>query len=218
MSWATTLFLTPADPFSPFDPADPFREFRAGVDAARLRYYPTPLSEIDVVVRPTTTDVGTEMTSLARGLTTFRGWEVSGWGGILYDEVAGSVGAAGSLGATAIRGEAVVRKLAGELRLRGTIGLDRRFSIRERDLFLVVEYQRDELGAASADDYPALFESEPFRRGELQVLGRDETALQASFQIHPLWSLSGLLLWNLGDGSAIVSPSFSYSASGWLER
>ena len=28
VSWATTLFLTPADPFSPFDPADPFREYR----------------------------------------------------------------------------------------------------------------------------------------------------------------------------------------------
>ena len=31
ISWGTTLFLTPADPFAPFDPADPFREFRAGV-------------------------------------------------------------------------------------------------------------------------------------------------------------------------------------------
>ena len=39
VSWATTLFLTPADPFSPFDPADPFREYRGGVDAARLRVY-----------------------------------------------------------------------------------------------------------------------------------------------------------------------------------
>ena len=50
VSWATTLFFTPADPFSPFDPADPFREFRAGVDAARLHVYPGALSEIDVVV------------------------------------------------------------------------------------------------------------------------------------------------------------------------
>ena len=42
VSWGTTLFLTPADPFVPFNPADPFREFRAGVDAARLRMYPGP--------------------------------------------------------------------------------------------------------------------------------------------------------------------------------
>ena len=42
VSWATTLFLTPADPFSPFDPADPFREYRGGVDAAR---FPARLGE-----------------------------------------------------------------------------------------------------------------------------------------------------------------------------
>lgn len=213
MSWATTLFLTPADPFSPFDPADPFRQFRAGVDAARLRFYPTPLSEIDFVVRPTTTDVGTEMTALGRGLTTLRGWELSGWGGMLYDELAGSVGVAGSVGAFAVRGEASVRELGSETRFRGTVGLDRRFSVEGRDLYVIVEYQHDGLGAGSVDDYTALFESKPFRRGELQVLGGDETALQASFQLHPLWSLSGLWLWNLRDGSAIVSPSFSYSAS-----
>jgi len=30
VSWATTLFLTPADPFSPFDPTDPFRDTAPG--------------------------------------------------------------------------------------------------------------------------------------------------------------------------------------------
>jgi hypothetical protein len=45
------------------------------------------------------------------------------------------------------------------------------------------------------------------------VLGRDEAAVQTSYQLHPLWSLQGLLLWNVGDGSALVSPSFAYSAS-----
>ena len=50
VSWGTTLFLTPADPFIPFSPADPFRVYRGGIDAARARIYPSPLSEIDVVV------------------------------------------------------------------------------------------------------------------------------------------------------------------------
>ena len=51
VSWGTTLFLTPADPFLPFSPSDPFRQFRGGGDAARLRLYPGPLSALDVVVR-----------------------------------------------------------------------------------------------------------------------------------------------------------------------
>ena len=41
----------PADPFAPFDPADPFRDYRAGVDAARVRIFPSAFSEIDGAVR-----------------------------------------------------------------------------------------------------------------------------------------------------------------------
>ena len=213
VSWATTLFLTPSDPFSALDPADPFREFRAGVDALRVRVYPGPLSEVDVVVRPTKTAVGEELTALGRGLTTVRGWELSGWAGLLYDEAAGAFGASGSLGPWALRGEGTLRDQDEDLVFRGSIGLDRRFTLRGRDLLVVLEYQRDGFGAAGEEDYARVLDSEPFLRGELQVLGRDGAAIQTSYQLHPLWSFAGLLLWNLGDGSALVSPSFAYSAS-----
>ena len=213
VSWGTTLFLTPADPFSPFSPSDPFREFRAGVDAARIRFNPTPLSEIDVVVRPTKTPVGEELTALGRGLMTVRNWEISGWGGSLYGDPAGAVATAGALGAFALRGEAAIREVVNRIVFRGTIGLDRFFRVAGRDLYLLVEYQHDGLAASSADEYLEVLRSEPFARGELQVLGRDETVLQASYQLHPLWSVSGLWLWNLNDGSALLSPSVAYSAS-----
>lgn len=213
VSWGTTLFLTPADPFAPFDPADPFREFRAGVDAARVRISPGPLSEIDVVVRATKTAAGEKLAALARGLATWRRWEISGWGGSLYGEAAGAVGATGVLGRWAVRGEAVVRERGGEAVFRGTIGLDRQLQIHGRDLFLVVEYQRDGLGASSPDGYLSLVQSETFARGEHQVLGRDETVAQASYQVHPLWRLAGLWLWNLNDRSALVAPSVAYAAS-----
>ena len=70
-----------------------------------------------------------------------------------------------------------------------------------------------ELGASSPDDYVGVLTSDPFARGELQVLGRDEIALQASYQLHPLWSVAALGLWNLNDGSLLLSPSVAYSAS-----
>ena len=78
---------------------------------------------------------------------------------------------------------------------------------------MVFEYQRDGLGAVSADDYLNIFRSREFRRGEFQVLGRDETVLQASYQIHPLVNVAGLVLWNFNDGSVLLAPSVSYSAS-----
>ena len=213
VSWGTTLFLTPADPFSPFSPADPFREFRAGVDAARVRINPTPLSEVDLVVRPTKTGAGEEMTALGRGLMTVKNWELSGWGGTLYGDPAGAAAAAGAVGALAVRGEAVVRDVAGRVVFRGTIGIDRLVQVGGRDLFVLAEYQHDGLGAAGTEQYVGVLVSEPFTRGELQVLGRDETVVQASYQLHPLWGVAGLWLWNLNDRSVLLSPSVSYSAS-----
>jgi hypothetical protein len=213
VSWATTLLLSPADPFSPFSPADPFRLFRAGVDAVRVRAYPGPLSEIDLVLRPSKNDaLGEEMTVLGRGLTVWKGWEVSGWGGSLYGDITGAFGTTGAIGETAVRGEGVVRRIDGDTVFQGTIGLDRRFSVDGKDLYLVFEYQRNGLAAPDSQDYAELLQSDPFRRGELQVFGRDETALQVSYQIHPLWNVGALWLWNLNDHSALLSPSFTYSA------
>ena len=213
VSWGTALFLTPSDPFAPFGPADPFRVFRAGVDAARLRVFPGPLSEIDVVVRATQTEVGEEVTALGRGLTTWRNWELSGWAGSLYGSAAGAVGATGALGPWAVRAEVVTRARDDTVVVRGTMGVDRQFQLGRRDAGIVVEYQHDGLGAASVDEYAEILASDTFRRGEHQVLGRDETVLQLSYQAHPLWSLAGLWLWNLNDRSALLAPSFSYSAA-----
>ena len=213
ISWGTTLFLTPADPFSPFSPSDPFRVFRGGVDAARLRIYPTSLSEIDIVVRPTDTDAGEELTALARWLGTWNNWELSTWGGSLYGDVAWAFGSVGSWGRWAIRTEAVVRQFDESLVFRGTAGIDRLFQVGGRDLMVLTEYQRDGFGATTPDEYLNVGISDPSRRGELQVLGRDEIAFQTSYQLHPLWNVATLWLWNLNDRSALLSPSFAYSLS-----
>jgi hypothetical protein len=213
ISWATTLFLTPADPFVPFDPADPFREYRAGVDALRIQVYPGPFSDLDFVVRPTDTAVGRTITLLTRGRSVWKNWEISAWVGILHDEPAGALGLSGALGGTALRGEFSLREDAEDLALRGTVGVDRRYKVFDRDLYLVLEYQHDDYGAADADELLSAVLSEPFARGEMQVLGRDEVASQAAYQMHPLFNVSLLALWNLNDGSALIAPSAGYSLS-----
>ena len=213
ISWGTTQMLTPADPFPAFSPTDPFQVFRVGVDAARLRIYPGPLSEIDFVFRPSRTGLGEEVTALARGLTTWKNWGLSAWGGTLYGDAAGAIGATGGIGPWAVHFEAVVRDYHGTVAGRGTIGTFRLLQVGGRDLTVAAEYQRNGRGAAAPDELTAVLQSREFRRGEYQVLGRDEAAVSATYQLHPLWTLSGFALWNLNDGSAIVAPSFAYSAS-----
>ncbi len=214
ISWATTLYLTPADPFSPFDPSDPFREYRGGVDALRVRYSAGAFTEMEGVVRPTKTPDGTTLTALARGQTALGSWALGAWGGVLHDEAAGAVFATGAVGATAVRGEAALRRdPAGGVTARGAVGVDRRFSLAGRDLFAVAEVQVDGFGAASASGLTEVLASKPFARGEMQVLGRAEAALQASYQIHPLVALDLMGLADLSDGSLLLAPGASWLAT-----
>ena len=211
IAWATTLLLTPADPFAPFDPADPFREYRGGVDAARLRVFPSPMSGLEVVVRPATFDSVTTLTALVRGRIAVGRLELGAWGGVLHDAAAGSAGATVTAAGAVLRAETVVRSSeeAGTV-VRLAVGADRSFALARRALYVAVEYQRDGFGAADGAGLLDVLGSAPFRRGELQVLGRDEVTLNATWQAHPLVSLSGLALWNGGDGSVLLSPAASY--------
>ncbi len=213
ISWATTLLLTPADPFVPFDPADPFREYRAGVDAIRLRGFPGPLSEAELVFRPADTPVGKTVTFAARGRGVLSGWEYSGWAGVLHDQFALGVGASGAIGRAAVRLEIELRDENGDLVARRTVGLDTRVPLFDRDLYMIFEYQQDDFGASGADDLVDVLASDAFARGEMQTLGENVVAAQGAYQIHPLVGTDLLVLWNLNDLSALFAPGVSYSVS-----
>jgi hypothetical protein len=213
VSWATTLFFTPADPFAPFDPADPFREFRGGIDAARGLLFLGPLTQLDAVVRPADTPAGTTLTVLGRASGVLGGWELSGWAGLLHDRPAAAIGVTGSAGAFALRGEASLRRHDGADVVRAAIGVDRRFAAFDRDLTVVLEYQRDGLGAADTRALLGVATSVPAGRGELQVLGRDALAASTTYQAHPLASAQLLAVANLRDGSALLAPGLTVSAA-----
>jgi hypothetical protein len=212
VSWATTLYFTPADPFVPFDPAAPFREYRAGVDALRAVVFTGPFSEVDAVIRPAPAPGGGETwTALLRGQRLVAGWEVSAWGGMVHDEGAVALATSGSLGEWGIRAEGAVRDTDDGTVLRGALGVDRLFELRGRDFRTVVEVQHDGFGAGRASELLPTAFSAPALRGELPVLGRQALAANGSWQVHPLVSVSLFSLVGLRDGSALVSPGLNWS-------
>ena len=214
ISRATTLFLTPADPFSPFDPADPFREYRGGVDAARVRYFTGSFTELEAVVRPIDAGSETPITALARISTSRGGWAFGLWGGLLHEEPAGAAFVTGGLGATSLRTEFALREDPdGGALVRGSLGLDRFFQPGGRDLRAMVEVQYDGFGAASAEEIVLVSQSAAYRRGELQVIGAWTAAAQASWQLHPLVAIDALALTSLVDGSALLAPGLSWSTT-----
>lgn len=215
ISWATTLMLTPADPFSPFDPADPFREYRIGVDAARLRYYAGAFTQFELVARPARAGPSGEstLTLLARATTNHSGWDLGAWAGTVHDTFGAAAFLTGAVGLWAARTEVAVRRIDDRSALRGSLGFDRTFSLRGRDVYIVIEYQHDRLGAASRDELLSVAASRAFAQGEMQALGRDVGALQLSCQLHPLVTASNLILASLRDGSFLLGPGLGYSAS-----
>lgn len=219
ISWATTLFLTPADPFAPFNPSDPFREYRGGVDAFRIRGFAGPFTEIEAVVRATEVLSGTTSTTtttaLARVQTSTGGWALGGWAGAVHDEAGAAVFATGAVGSTAVRTEVSLRKdPSGGSTLRGALGLDRFFTSGGRDVHLLAEVQYDGFGATDASKLVEVAQSKPFARGEMQALGIWTLASQISYQIHPLVGLDALALVNVQDGSTLLAPGLSWSATG----
>ena len=218
ISWATTIYLTPADPFQPFDPADPFREYRLGVDAFRAQLFPGPMTELEAVVRPAETLGGTTMTALARARTALGRWDLVAWAGVVHDEPSISAAATVTVAGAALRGEAVLRRSKDATGsegtvLRLTVGADRSFNVFGRNLYLLAEYQRDGFGAASSEELIQTALSPASLRGELQVLGRDEVVALATYEWHPLWTVNFLTILNLNDPSTLLTPAFSYSAS-----
>ena len=214
ISWATTLFLTPADPFSPFDPSDPFREYRSGVDAARLQVFPSAFSAAEIIVRPESTRTGRTLTALARGKLSVSGWDLSAWAGALHDRPAAAAGVTRTVAGAALRGEVTLRREAGgRTTTRFAVGADRRWSVLRRDLYVVAEYQHDGYGAVRASDPVGIGTSLAYQRGEMQVAGRDVAAVQATYQLHPLLSAALLTLADLHDGSVLLGPGLSYSVS-----
>ena len=214
ISWATTLFLTPADPFAPFNPSDPFREYRGGVDAVRLRAFAGPFTEIEAVVRATATPFGTTTTALARFQTSTGGWALGAWAGVVHDEAAAAVFATGAVGATAVRTEISLREgPSGGAKLRGTFGLDRFFTPGGKDVYVLAEVQYDGFGAGERSELVDVRVSAPFIRGDMQALGRWTLAGQVTYQVHPLVGLSALALINGNDRSALLAPGLSWSAT-----
>ena len=217
VSWATTLILTPADPFAPFNPSDPFREYRGGIDALRVRVFTGPFTEIEAVVRPTETAFGTTVTALGRVQTSKGGWAFGTWAGILHDQPAGALFATGALKATAIRAELAIREHPNaEVTMRGAIGLDRFFTPGGKNLYFAVELQYDGFGAQNTSKLLETINSKPFIQGDMQTIGQWTVASQLSYQVHPLVGVSGLTLVNARDRSVLVSPGLNWSATSSL--
>lgn len=206
---------SPLDIIAPF-PVDAIdTEFRPGVDAARATVHYGLDGQLGAVA------VFGETTRHNSYLLTWAdnhgGIDLLAMSGVLRHRPMLGLGAAGSIGSLGLKGEAALFKgdrggeINGDRHRYMLIAAVESWYRFDNGLTLIAEYLHNGTGSREPASYPAAAQSAPLREGLSSLLGRHYLLLAPSLELHPLATLSGLLIWNLADNSWLLRPTLSIS-------
>ena len=211
------LLASPLDIIAPFAPDAIDTEIRPGVDAIKIQGYFGRSIEIGGYA------VLGERLSDSSGLVSFsghtEGTDILGIAGTLRDRPMVGFGLAGDMGGLGLKAE--MATYAGKHVSRPEGDLHHFFIIAALEcwyrfssgLVLTGQYLYNGAGADSPDDYMQALESAPIKEGLSFLLGQHYLLFAPSYEIHPLATLSGLIIGNLQDHSCLLRPALDISLS-----
>jgi len=209
--------FSPLDIIAPFAPDAIDTDVRPGVDALRLvRYFGLGGQLGGTVVLG---DGPRRNSYLATFSENRAGLDLLAIGGTLRDRPVLGVGLAGSLGPLGLKGEIAgyrgndAGRPGGDLHRHFAIGAVEAWYRFAAGPILLAEYLYNGAGAAEPAAYPAAYASAAFREGLSFLAGRHYLLLGPSWEVHPLVTLNGLVIWNLEDDSALLRPRVELSLS-----
>ena len=133
------------------------------------------------------------------------------------------IGLAGELGNVGLKGEVAryrgtaVGQPGGDLYGSFTIAALEGWYRFDNGLVLLAEYLRNGSGGARPQEYPLIQASAPYREGLSFLSGRNYLLFGPSYDLHPLVTLNGLVIWNLDDDSLLVRPQLTLSLADNLQ-
>ncbi len=227
VTWGVNYFWPVLDLFAPFAPQRIDRDYKPGVDALRFTVPVDDFSEVEIIAAGqgartrddlSLASMGRFHADLGEGASTVDfGYMV---GGFHRDFVLGGFFSADVRG-TGLRGEVSWTSPGcdpesshpvfgcGDFS-RLTVGVDRLLT---PTLTLIGEVSWNGFGAGDPADYTRLAEVDRVRRGEVVSLGRRYAGLSLAWQAHPLLTVTGAVLANRDDGSALFQPGIAWSVS-----
>jgi hypothetical protein len=211
------LIFSPLDVIAPFAPDAIDRVSRPGVDALRaVRYFGTAGHIGAVAVLGDSSD---HHSGLATFSANSHGIDLLAMAGSLRSRPMLGFGLAGEVSGLGLKGEMAFyhgRKddppkgdLHQDFVIAGT-ELWYRFA---NDLVIVAQYLFNGAGSKDPKGYLAALDSAVAREGLSYLPGRHYLLLNPSWEIHPLVTLGGLVIWNMADSSAILRPTVDWSLS-----
>ncbi len=205
------VIFSPLDIIAPFPPDALDTDIRPGVDALRISSYYGLDGQIGGVL------VGGDENRYHSLLLTWSdnrgGVDLLAITGVLRDRAMLGLGLAGSLGTLGLKAEAAIYEGRRENHPPDDLyadfavgGLEAWYRF-DNGLTLITQYLYNGPGATDPQDYPAVAASAPLREGLTALLGRHYLLAAPSYQLHPLATLDGLLIWNLEDSSLLIRPT-----------
>ncbi|MBS2024791.1 MAG: hypothetical protein JST92_20540 [Deltaproteobacteria bacterium] len=243
INFSKALFWNPLDLFLPFDPRAFDRDYKPGVDAARVQLSLGESSGIELVGalgRTLLVDAQkgssaqesgffasswTGSALIARAFTTLAHVDLSLQGGKIFGGAEVGLGAAGELFSWGLHGElSFVRADQQPQTLfpdgRGSV---HEVTVQEDSLSLVVgadhRFDNDLTLAlevfhnGAAASHDLILSAARVALGDTQSLSRDLGAATASYPLTPLWTASLATLVSFSDGSSLITPSIAWSAA-----
>lgn len=205
------LIFSPLDVIAPFAPDAIDNEVRSGVDALR------PIFNYGIDGQLGAIAVWGEESRYDSFLATWSdnraGIDLLMIGGQLRGRSMFGAGLAGSLGTLGLKGEISyhrgrdVDQTGGDLHDDYSVAAIETWYRFDNGISLVAQYLYNGPGADNPADYPAVLTSAPIQEGLTYLLGRHYLMAAPAYEVHPLATLQGILIYNLDDHSALLRPT-----------
>ena len=205
------VIFSPLDNIAPFAPDALDVDIRPGVDAVRLTAHYDRDGQVGAIA--VLGDVSRHDSYLATWQDNRAGIDLLALGGILRNRPMFGLGAAGNFGLLGLKTEVAiyegdrVGEPGGDLHRHMVIAAAEGWYRFDNGLTLICQYLHNGAGANAPDAYLEAYFSAPVQEGLISLLGRDYLLVAPSYELHPLATLNGLLIWNLDDDSWLLRPT-----------
>lgn len=220
IAWGSARVLNPTDIVAPFTFNELDTEERRGVDAVRVRIPLGMMDELDMGYIPGEDFKFENSAFYLRGKTylfktdlsvVLMGFRENFMVGL---DVTRSIGGAGFWCEAAyvvpdlFKKEDAPDKVNEKDYFRASIGVDYNFSGKFYSFF---EYHFNSAGGGDPGDYMGLFGRTAYTEGSVYLMGKHYLNLGMTYQVTPLVPFTGLLLFNVNDGSLTFAPTIEYN-------
>lgn len=206
ISWGTGRIWNPTDFFNPLNPATFSKIEKDGIDAVSGKFFLGSFSDLSLIYNPE--DRFRKKNFGGRLRSNISEYDLAVLGGYFDDQWILGTSFAGNLATAGIRGEMIIRFgiPPASNSVKYVIGLDHQITSR---LYGLIEHHFNGEGKKNKSGY----ELDRLLRGEIINVGKQYTALQGSYLIHPLLSGTIILMMSHTDDSGFIGSILSYSTT-----